>query len=184
MRRWLTGLGLTTVVALAGCGHRERTLSTNQTVAALHAAGFERVHVLRQAEGYNEARRLGIPLSGRPAKGPDYLTPVAAPYLLIVRTNSVREARRPKVGVRMSNGQFDLRATRVCNILILNWRPGNPKANAAAKLVSSQTPLPAAVAPWSIVAATLLGTVVGIVSGVYPARRASLLDPIEALRQE
>jgi putative ABC transport system permease protein len=44
--------------------------------------------------------------------------------------------------------------------------------------------LPAAVAPWSIVAATLLGLVVGIVSGVYPARRASLLDPIEALRQE
>jgi putative ABC transport system permease protein len=55
---------------------------------------------------------------------------------------------------------------------------------AAAKLVEAQTPLPAAVAPWSIVAATLLGTVVGIVSGVYPARRASLLDPIEALRQE
>ena len=54
----------------------------------------------------------------------------------------------------------------------------------AAKLVESQTPLPAAVAPWSLVAATLLGTVVGIVSGVYPARRASRLDPIEALRQE
>ena len=44
--------------------------------------------------------------------------------------------------------------------------------------------LPASVAPWSIVAATLLGMVVGIVSGVYPARRASRLDPIEALRQE
>jgi len=55
---------------------------------------------------------------------------------------------------------------------------------AGAKLVESQTPLPAAVAPWSLVAATLLGTVVGIVSGVYPARRASRLDPIEALRQE
>jgi putative ABC transport system permease protein len=54
----------------------------------------------------------------------------------------------------------------------------------AAKLVESQTPLPAAVAPWSIVAATVLGLVVGIISGVYPARRASLLDPIEALRQE
>ncbi len=54
----------------------------------------------------------------------------------------------------------------------------------AAKIVSLNTPLPSAIAPWSIVAATLLGTVVGIISGVYPARRASLLDPIEALRQE
>ena len=55
---------------------------------------------------------------------------------------------------------------------------------AGAKVVEAQTPLPAAVAPWSIVAATLLGLVVGIISGVYPARRASRLDPIEALRQE
>jgi len=54
----------------------------------------------------------------------------------------------------------------------------------AAKLISWKTPLPAAVAPWSLVMATLLGTVVGIVSGVYPARRASRLDPIEALRHE
>ena len=55
---------------------------------------------------------------------------------------------------------------------------------AAAKIIEMNSPLPAAVAPWSIVVATLLGTVVGIVSGVYPARRASRLDPIEALRQE
>jgi putative ABC transport system permease protein len=54
----------------------------------------------------------------------------------------------------------------------------------AAKIISMNTPLPSAVAPWSIVAATLLGMVVGIISGVYPARRASRLDPIEALRQE
>jgi putative ABC transport system permease protein len=54
----------------------------------------------------------------------------------------------------------------------------------AAKIIAWRTPLPAAVAPWSLVAATLLGTVVGIISGVYPARRASRLDPIEALRQE
>ncbi|GAC1411899.1 MAG: ABC transporter permease [Gemmatimonadaceae bacterium] len=53
-----------------------------------------------------------------------------------------------------------------------------------AKVVAWKTPLPAAIAPWSIVVATLLGTVVGIISGVYPARRAASLDPIEALRKE
>ena len=51
-------------------------------------------------------------------------------------------------------------------------------------LIAATTPLPAAVAPWSLVLATLLGLGVGIVSGVYPARRASRLDPIDALRQE
>jgi putative ABC transport system permease protein len=54
----------------------------------------------------------------------------------------------------------------------------------AAWVIQATTPLPAAVAPWSLIVATLLGLVVGIVSGVYPARRASRLDPIDALRQE
>jgi putative ABC transport system permease protein len=50
--------------------------------------------------------------------------------------------------------------------------------------IAAATPLPAAVAPWSIVAATLLGAGVGILAGIYPASRASRLDPIAALRQE
>jgi putative ABC transport system permease protein len=54
----------------------------------------------------------------------------------------------------------------------------------AAKVISWNTPLPAAVAPWSLVVATLLGTVVGVASGMYPARKAARLDPIEALRAE
>jgi putative ABC transport system permease protein len=53
-----------------------------------------------------------------------------------------------------------------------------------AKLIALLTPLPAAVAPWSIAAALITGAGVGIAAGLYPASRASQLDPIAALRSE
>jgi putative ABC transport system permease protein len=53
-----------------------------------------------------------------------------------------------------------------------------------AKTIAAVSPLPATVAPWSIVVGVMLGAGVGIISGVYPASRASLLDPVTALRQE
>ena len=53
-----------------------------------------------------------------------------------------------------------------------------------AQVIAALSPLPATVAPWSIVAGVLVGAGVGIVSGIYPASRASRLDPIAALRQE
>ncbi|HEX2781133.1 MAG TPA: ABC transporter permease [Gemmatimonadaceae bacterium] len=53
-----------------------------------------------------------------------------------------------------------------------------------AVVIAAKTPLPTHVALWSVIMATLLGTTVGIVAGVYPASRASRLDPIAALRQE
>ena len=55
---------------------------------------------------------------------------------------------------------------------------------ALAKVVAAVSPLPASVAPWSILLALLVGAGVGIVAGMYPASRAARLDPIAALRQE
>jgi putative ABC transport system permease protein len=53
-----------------------------------------------------------------------------------------------------------------------------------AAIVAATTPMPAAVAPWSIFAALFVGAGVGIAAGIYPASRAASLDPIAALRQE
>jgi putative ABC transport system permease protein len=50
--------------------------------------------------------------------------------------------------------------------------------------VAAVSPLPATVAPWSVVLAVVIGAGVGIVAGAYPASRAARLDPIFAMRQE
>jgi len=50
--------------------------------------------------------------------------------------------------------------------------------------VTALSPLPARVAPWSVVLAVIIGAGVGIIAGAYPASRASKLDPITAMRAE
>ncbi len=53
-----------------------------------------------------------------------------------------------------------------------------------AAVIEALSPMPAQVAPWSIVLGVFLGVGVGVTAGAYPAYRAAKLDPIEALRQE
>lgn len=53
-----------------------------------------------------------------------------------------------------------------------------------ALLISTLTPLPARVSPWSVAVALTLGAGIGVLFGVYPAARAARLDPVTAMRAE
>ena len=54
----------------------------------------------------------------------------------------------------------------------------------AAAGIAAVTPLPATVQPWSVAIGVGITAFVGLFFGWYPARRAAMLDPIEALRRE
>jgi len=97
--------------------------------------------------------------------------------------------RTREIGIRKSLGarrsdilrQFLVEATTLATV---GAAAGVGVGIALAAAVAALTPLPAAVAPWSIVVGVVLGAGVGIVAGVYPASRAARLDPITALRAE
>jgi len=101
---------------------------------------------------------------------------------------SVSERTR-EIGVLKSLGasRRDIRRQFLAESAILSLLGGVAgllAGGALAGLVEAASPLPARVTAWSVAVALGLGLSVGIVFGVYPAHRASLLDPIEALRSE
>jgi putative ABC transport system permease protein len=97
--------------------------------------------------------------------------------------------RTREIGVRKALGakrrdilsQFLVEST---TLAVLGAALGVAVGFGLAKLIAALSPLPTSVELWSVAVAVLVGGGVGIVSGVYPASRASRLDPVTALRSE
>jgi putative ABC transport system permease protein len=53
-----------------------------------------------------------------------------------------------------------------------------------AQVVAAVGPIPATVTGWSVALALGVSVAVGVFFGVWPARRAGRLDPVEALRRD
>jgi putative ABC transport system permease protein len=97
--------------------------------------------------------------------------------------------RTREIGLRKSLGatRADIRRQFLVEALVLTSAGGALGVLigwALAFGVSTFTPLPARITPWSVVLALAVGIGSGTLFGVYPASRASRLDPIAALRVE
>jgi putative ABC transport system permease protein len=101
---------------------------------------------------------------------------------------SVNERTR-EIGIRKSLGarnrdiqrQFLWEAIALSSLGAL---VGVAAGYAFALTITFISPLPARVTPWSVGVAVVLGASVGLIFGVYPARRAARLDPVVALGHE
>ena len=101
---------------------------------------------------------------------------------------SVTERTR-EIGVRKALGatrreilfQFLVEAS---SLTLLGGTIGLGVGAVFAWAIARFTPIPAAVPLWSVVAALGLSAVTGVFFGMYPATKASRLDPVEALRYE
>ncbi len=101
---------------------------------------------------------------------------------------SVTERTR-EIGVRMAIGatESDVQAqflTEAVVLSLLGGAFGILFGLAASRVVTGILEWPSVISPWSLGVAVVFSAAIGIFFGLFPARRAARLDPIEALRYE
>jgi putative ABC transport system permease protein len=104
--------------------------------------------------------------------------------MLMVVSERTREiGLRKALGARRSDIMAQVLTESVV-LSVFGGVVGTLLGGGVALLISSLTPVPAALEPWSVMLGIGITAGVGLFFGLYPASRAARLDPIEALRRE
>lgn len=105
--------------------------------------------------------------------------------MLVTVTERTREIGiRKAVGAKKRDIMFQFLLESIF-ISALGGMLGIAAGFLGARLLDRVIPrLPTVISPWSIVAAFIFALLVGLFFGIYPARKAARLDPIQALRYE
>ena len=103
--------------------------------------------------------------------------------MLMVVTERTREiGLRKALGARRSDIMAQMLTESVV-LSVFGGVVGTMLGAAIALAISSLTPIPASVEPWSVALGIGITALVGLFFGLYPASRAARLDPIEALTE-
>ena len=104
--------------------------------------------------------------------------------MLVAVTERTRE-----IGIRMAVGARRLHIllqflVEALLLSIIGGLAGALLGIAVSKLLASVAQWPTLISPYSVVGGFAFAAAVGVFFGWYPARKASMLDPIDALRYE